>query len=204
MMGKDVEKMIQYIEEIKSGAIFAINQLAQDSAYQIKSRATHGGLSTASCTPEEKEVSGNSGIGHISTPMGKLEEYCSHMDTLEQEHYIESNQFNNCIGSPWSELKKLQAVVSMAEAYSANSMNYIGEKAGMLSVLCMVYTTATDTKWAMIYYHDYIQRGFDHLFNKDEPSITYNNGLEDEQTTGNVTQEFKENVNIPVPSIDPY
>ena len=204
MMGKDVEKIIQYIEEIKSGAITAINQLANSTAYQMKSRATHGGLSTASCTPEEREVSASSSIGHISTPMGKLEEYCDSMDTLEKKHYINSDEFNNCIGSPWGELKKLRAAVSMAETYSANSMDYIGEKAGMLSVLCMVYTTATDAKWAIIYYHDYIQRGFDHVFNKDEPSITYNNGLEDEQTTGNVTQKYDENVNIPVPSIDPY
>ena len=204
MMGKDVEKMIQYIEEIKSGAMSAINQLANRTAYQMKSRATHGGLSTASCTPEEREVGASSGISNISSPMSKLEAYCTKMNTIETEHYIGSEQFNNCIGSPWSELKKLRTAVNMAESYGANSMNYVGEKAGMLSMLCMVYTTATDTKWAIIYYHDYIQRGFDHVFNNDEPSITYTNGLNDKQTIGNINHQYDENVHIPVESIDPY
>ena len=55
----------------------------------------------------------------------------------------------------------------------------------------------TDAKWAMLTYHDYIQRGFDAKFNDKRPSIAFKQANKKDESIGNIRQDFEENVNIP-------
>ena len=57
--------------------------------------------------------------------------------------------------------------------------------------------------WAMIIYHDYIQRGFDDSFNGKKPSVTFKFGL-DKESNGNLAQKYNENVNIPTKPLEPF
>ena len=206
MMGKDVESMIKDIEKIQSACISAITNLSNATSYQLISREEHAGSAFGACSPKEIEVSANSGMAGVVSAMGALMTNYDKMCTMEKEHYVGSAEFNDSIGSPWYELKRLKNAVDAGKAYEASAapLNYVGDKAGMLAMLNMILTVATDTKWAILYYHDYIQRGFDYMFNGNEPSITYTNGLEGKQTIGNIKHEYEENVHLPEESIDPY
>ena len=47
-------------------------------------------------------------------------------------------------------------------------------------------------------------RGFDNQFNGNKPSIDFDGSKIGDKTTGNLKQEYEENVNIPEASIDPF
>lgn len=206
MMGKDVERIVHYIENIRDAAQAGIISLSSATAYQLISRAQHAGTAFGLCEPEEKEKPDGDPMGPVSSAMSALSEDVKKMDYLNDGLYVSSSEFNNQIASPWNELNKLQACVNAGAAYSGAHapFNYVGEKAGMLALLNMIMTAAVDTKWAMTVYHDYIQRGYDNQFNNNIPSVKFPSGITSDRSTGNVVQEFYENVNINEPSIDPF
>lgn len=205
-MGKDIERIVNYIENVRDATQSGIISLANATAYQMISRAQHAGTAFGLCEPEEKEKPDGDPMGPVSAAMGALSDDCKKMDYLNDGLYISTSNFNNQIASPWIELKKLENAVAAGAAYSAAHapFNYVGEKAGMLALLNMIMTAAVDTKWAMTVYHDYIQRGYDNQFNDNVPSVKFPAGISKDRSTGNVVQEFYENVNVQAPSIDPF
>ena len=206
MMGQDVETMIKNIENVKNVTSDSIVALSNGTAYRIVSSAEHAGDGYGHCAPVEVPVAYGDAMGPVSAAYSALEPYYGKMTTLEEDHYVESTDFHDSIGSPWNELKRLRTAVKKGEQYAAahNPLNYVGEKAGMLAILNEILTLSVDIKWAMIYYHDYIQRGFDYMFNGNNPSLTYTNDVDGKQTIGNLKQKYEENVNIPEESIDPF
>lgn len=205
MMGKDVERIVSGIEAVKDAASKGIVSLASSTGYQLISREQHAGLGTGPCRPQEIEVPDGDPMSAVSSALGAMGEDCGKVESLGSKLYTGTSTFNNGLGSPWGELAKLKQAVADAAAYSGGHapFNYVGEKAGMLSLLNMVMTAAVDAKWAFIVYHDYIQRGYDNKFNENKPSIKFEVGL-DKESVGNVDQDYEENVNIPKPSIDPF
>ena len=202
MMGKDVEGMIKAIENIKNVTTDAIFALANGTAYRITGSAEHAGMAYGHCVPVEVAVPYANAMGPVSGAYSVLETYYTKMKQLEDNHYVESTDFHDSVGSPWNELTRLRSAVKRGEQFG--SLNYVGDKAGMLAILNLILSLTVDVKWSIIYYHDYIQRGFDYMFNDNNPSLTYTNDLEGKQTIGNLRQDYKENVNLPEESIDPY
>lgn len=205
MMGKDCERIISGIDAVKAAAQASITSFSYETAYQLISREQHAGLGTGPCRPEEVEKPASNPMSSVSAAMAALNPDCGKMDTLSSTLYTGTPTFNNSLGSPWGELSNLQKAVADAEAYAGSfaPFNYVGEKAGMLAMLNMVMAAAVDAKWAMAVYHDYVQRGYDNIFNGNEPSITFQETLEREGI-GNVKQPYTENVNIPDPPLDPF
>ena len=206
-MGKDVERILSGINLIKDKTIEASTKLSNQTAYGISCNATHGGTSTASCTPTERSVSIKSStfIDPIREASESIIEDFDKMDSLSSNLYTSVNSFNNEYGSPWTELSLLnssiQDIGKFAGSYS--NLGYVGEKAALLSLLNMILSISIDAKWALINYHDYIQRGYDNRYNDNEPSIKFKSGI-DKESIGNVNQEYYENVNIKKQSIDPF
>lgn len=205
MMGADVERMVSGVDAVKAAAQAAITSFSGVTAYQLISREQHAGLGTGPCRPEEIEVAGGDPMSAVSSAMSAMSGDCGKMDSLGGSLYTSTGSFNNSLGSPWTELSNLQKAVADASAYSGahSPFNYVGEKAGMLAMLNMVMTAAVDAKWAIITYHDYVQRGFDESYNGKQPSVTFRETI-DNTTNGNITQDFDENVRVPTPSIDPF
>lgn len=205
MMGKDVERIVSGIDAVKEAAMSAVVSLAGSTGYQLISREQHVGLGTGPCRPEEIGVPDGDPMSAVSSAMGGMSSDCGKMDSLRDNLYTGATTFNNGIGSPWTELTRLQKAVSEGSAYSGAHapFNYVGEKAGMLSILNMIVSAAVDAKWAIVVYHDYIQRGYDNKFNGNEPSISFDRDL-DQKTVGNVRQDYEENVNIPRSTLDPF
>lgn len=206
MMGGDVERMTSGLDGIISAVSQAIISFAESPCYRIKSKEQHAGLGTGVCFPlEEEQPVGGDPMSGVSSAMSSMSSDCGKMSSLEGGLFTDSKGFNNSIGSPWSELSRLQDLVSSGTAYAGAHapFKFMGEKAGMLSILNAIMSAAVDAKWALITYNDYVQRGYDCNYNDKKPSITMKTGL-DKTTNGNLKQKYDENVNIPTPSIDPF
>ncbi len=206
MMGKDVERIVAGINAVKDAAYAGIVSLSSSTGYQLISRDQHAGLGTGPCRPHEMEVPDGDPMSAVSAAMGAMSDDTGKMKSLSDNNYTGAASFNNGLGSPWAELEKLKQAVADGSVYSEAHapFNYVGEKAGILALLNMIMSAAVDAKWAIVIYHDYIQRGYDNQFNGNVPSITFDATVSGGKTTGNLKQQFDENVNIPEPSIDPF
>lgn len=204
MMGQDVERILAGINAVKDAAVAAAQSLASSTAYKIVSSAEHAGTAFGHCAPFEIEVPAGNVTSSIKSAVDCISGDCGKMNSLSNGLYTNSSSFNNGYGSPWTELNKLTEAIDNAVSFeSSNGTDYVGNKAALLSMINIVISYAVDAKWAIIYYHDYIQRGYDNKYNGNEPSIKFTTGIEKE-TVGNVNQEFEENVHIKKPSIDPF
>lgn len=207
MMGKDVERILAGINAVKDATISSIISLSNTTAYQITSSAEHAGMAYGHCTPEEEKVpsSASSFVSPIRSAMNSISGDQSNMNALANGLYTSTNSFNNGYGSPWTELNKLESCIKSAETFASahSSLNWLGEKSGLLGLINMILSVSVDAKWAIITYHDYIQRGYDCVYNGKKPSITIASGI-DEVSMGNVSQKYNENVNIQEKTIDPF
>ncbi len=200
MMGKDCERLFSYINAIKDAASSSIVTLSNVTAYQIKCKSQHAGIGSGECISKETEVPiGTSTFtSPITNAWDNLNSDYSKMKTLENGLFTSPANFNNSYGSPWKEMHKLkEAIDDMKDYKSAHpTLLYLGEKAGLLGFINLVHTCSIDFKWALIEYHDYIQRGYDTVFNGNRPSVAHKK-TKNKYGIGNVKQKFDENVNIP-------
>lgn len=207
MMGKDVERILAGINAVKDSALSSINSLSNGSGYRMEMEATHGGTSTSKCTPKEKEKASSASafIEPIKQSMESIADDCGKMDSLCSGLYTSANTFNNGYGSPWTELNKLNESISSVEAFTSahSDLKWVSEKCTLVALLSIIVSAAVDAKWALIHYHDYIQRGYDNKYNENNPTIKFTSGL-NKESIGNINQEYHENVNIKKPSIDPF
>jgi hypothetical protein len=207
MYGDDVERILVGINLVKDTTTESINLLSEAVAYRIISDAVHGGTSTAPCHPVETEVpvSSYKFISPIRKAMDSIKEDYIKMNELAEGLYINISKFNNKYGSPWTELNKLEESIKDAEAFASKHsiLNWVGEKSGLLGLLNKILTLSIDSKWTLVYYHDYIQRGYDNQYNNNDPTIRFTSGIE-KQSIGTVKHEYSENVRIKEKSIDPF
>jgi hypothetical protein len=192
MLGQDCERMISSINSIKVTIEEAIKQIGSSASYQITTEGTHG--ETEVSNPYDISI-----LNAVSNMASNLSSDVSKMSSLGNNLYTSTSSFNNSCGSPWAELATFYDSLQNLSL----SITWMGDRITALSVLTIALSRAIDAKWAIIYYHDYIQRGYDHVYNDNNPSITTKAGLHRE-TIGNVTQDYDTNVNIPKESIDPY
>ena len=201
MYGADVEQLISGADGVKEAIMQAIISLAGVSNYAINSLEYHGGISTSRCTPVEVSVPASIG-GGVSDSISAMGSQMSRLDGLSSNMYTSAGSFTNSIGSPWKEINQLKTAVNAVSSYG--TLNYVGSKAGMLALLNMALTCAIDAKQAITTYQDWVQRGMDHMYNGNTPSITHVNTVEGDRSMGMVKQDYSDNVNIPQKSIDPF
>lgn len=207
MMGKDVERILAGINAVKDATTLCIDGLANVTAYRLESHEYHLGIPKVPCYPLEVPVPSPAStyVNPIRSAMSTISTDRNKMNTLARGLYTSINSFNNEYGSPWTELNKLEDAIKSAEVFAAahSELEWLGEKDGLLGLLNKVLTLSIDAKWALIHYHDYIQRGYDNIFNGKIPSIKFKKGL-NQESIGNVDQNYNENVNTEKPSIDPF
>jgi len=196
MMGPDVERILAGINSVKDATIECIKSLSNVSSYRINI-----------IDSREKEVKRNSSdfITPIKESITGIESDCNNMNSLNDGLFTSSNSFNNGYGSPWTELNKLNDAINIADDYASthSELEWLSEKITLLELLNMILSLSIDAKWALITYHDYIQRGYDYKYNSNTPSVTFTSGI-NKKSTGNVNQQIEENVHIPQQSIDPF
>lgn len=199
MMGKDIERVLRTINTFKDLACEKNTELSFDTSYKIAvDPFTHLEI------PEERPaIKYTKDIWNtwLGFQPGDYQKMC----ILEQVLYTSSNSFNNNYASPWTELHRLvNAIIEMKKFADAHAMlPWMGDKVALLNLLQNVLTRAVDSNRALIYYHDYIQRGYDHVFNGNTPSVTFKTTIE-RNSIGNLKQVYYENVNMPGDNYDPY
>ena len=116
---------------------------------------------------------------------------------IQKHMYTDIRNFENNYGSPWTELYMMRQKMNVALSYarSHSSLQWIGQKHSLLSLLQNSLSYIIDAKSAIIHYHDWIQRAYDHKFNDNNPSI-YLQHKEFGSTIGNIHQPIRENVHI--------
>lgn len=191
MYGSDIEKMLRQIDSTK--------KLIEDTIDDIGDELGNPWSSDAN-------LSKKTNLQKTMKKLDDLEDYCQKMDKMDKKLYVNKSECNNSIGSPWTEFAKLKIGLKDAGDFYDKwpTLKYANQKSAMLAFLNAVLTEATDAKWALVTYHDFTQRGFDNMFNNNKPSMTFPNGVDGEQTTGNLDQEVDNNVSIKKKSIDPY
>ena len=192
MMGKDIENIIGYIDNLGNAVRNGISNL-NDINLNID------------ITESDGETDWEIKLNTIKMYYESLSSEVSKIKTIK-ERMAGGENFNNSIGSPWHEIEILDKVaklsISVAEENTSDGV-FMGDEGEMTLYFHMIINTTTDAKWALTYYHDYLQRGYDTIFNNNTPSVTFTNGLNNEQTDGNI-QQTTNNVHIKTKSIDPY
>lgn len=197
MMGNDIERILGGIDAVKEASANSVDSLSNAVAYQI---------TTPDHTTElPVPVSSSSFTTPIISAMSGMSGDCSKMSSLQGGLYVSSSSFNNGYGSPWTELKRLQDAVKSLESFSSSHpiLNYVGEKAGLLGLINKTMSAAIDARWALMHFHDYVQRGFDHAFNGDIPSIVFEDG-KGQESVGNINHNYTDNVHIPPKPIETF
>lgn len=197
MMGKDVERILSGIDAVKDSAASSVSNLTSTLSYRM-------GFDEHN-RESEVHVSSASFIDPVVNSITNIDSDCTKMNDLQSGLYTDKSSFNNTYGSPWTELSKLQDSVNSAKAFASahDPLKFIGEKAALAELLNRVVSSAIDARWALMYFHDYIQRGYDNKYNDNMPSITFPGG-DGKETVGNIVHPYDENVHIPEPSIDPF
>lgn len=216
MLGNDCEKILTNINTIISAANTMTSMVINSMAGPISTTlhyggsfpyGSDGGTLNIDIDAQSTENAGASvGSVYILTDAtSALKSSASTMAALGSDLYSDTTSFNNSIGSPWTEMSVLSSACSNIEYYVSTNgdLEYTSQKIGLLSLLNSLITLAVDAKWAIITYHDYIQRGYDCVYNDNVPSITTKRTI-NEYTTGNLKQTISNNVNIAEESIDPF
>ena len=118
------------------------------------------------------------------------------MKHIDEERYVEKERFNDLYGSPWQEIyilkEKMEEMNKYADDYP--TLQWLGEKHSLLTLMQVVLSYTIDAKIACIFRHDFVQRGYDQEFNGLKPSVTWDDF--DDRTIGNVNQYIPNKVNI--------
>lgn len=118
---------------------------------------------------------------------GKLQNDISNIQRIEGKLYVKANKVHNSYGSPFTEIYDLKKKIDLCKNYSDqhSHLQWLGEKHVLLNFLQMVLTTSVDAKFAVIMYHDYLQRGYDANVNGKKSSITWDD-FNDGKSDGNI------------------
>ena len=206
MMGKDCERILSSFISIENSLSNCISKLAGLLNTPVLINGDHGHSENGNdhfiFREKESGIDISDIINNVADKIDSFMPDIEKMSTLESDLYTDTKEFNNSAGSPWSEIHALQKSINRIKDLSEPG-KFVGGKAGMIALLTMALTETINAKWALIFYNDYIQRGFDAKVNSKLPSITQV-GSDKKKTIGNVNQEFEENVNIPKESLDPF
>lgn len=193
MMGKDCERIVSGLTAVIDSLCAGIEALAPACSYQLNTTGTHG----------EAEIP-NPASGFVASAvgaMGSMSGDVGKMASLGSSLYTSASSFNNSYGSPWTEMNRLEHAI--AALPPADSLTWRGDRTRLLCLMTVALNRAIDAKWAVVIYHDYLQRGYDNQYNGNEPSITLQETI-DKEGIGIVPQDYGENVNMPPPITDPF
>ena len=206
MMGKDCERIIAGINRIQTELQEMVLTMMRISRGPIEM-----GRFTVICSEgskedfelKEKEIDlPDDLMSSVMAAKKDLDDDFDKMAILKKKLYTSTTSFNNCNGSPWTEMNQLKEKIELLDK-QFSGLKFKSELLVLMPLVSFVIGIAIDTKQSMIMYHDYIQRGYDAVFNGKTPSITFK---KDKTTNsiGNLNQPYAENVNIEPESLDPY
>ena len=171
MMGKDIERILSNVNDMNNIVLdryLDVYTLPSEKIYTIPFKNTYD----------------------------LLKEDYEKMKHIDELNFADKCNFNNSIGSPWTEFNSMMKVATLYLGFISTD--------SYKEMIPILMTQILDFKCALITYHDYVQRAFDNVYNDNEPSITFTNDSRGTQSTGNVSQKISNNVSVKDVDITPY
>lgn len=194
MMGKDIERMLSGICVVINVLEAGIDSIAAASSYRIETEGDHNEV-------EKQNIMQTTFLSSIMSAVSDIDGDLSKMISIRDGLYTDASSFNNSNGSPWTELNKLKE--SIDKFSNPVSIEFMGHRVQLLALMQIALSRAVDAKWALIIYHDYIQRAYDNIYNGNVPSIKFpGEGMK--ESTGNLTGNYTNNVHMPKQKFDPF
>lgn len=194
MYSNDIENIILNINSIKETTTQQIESLNLQLMYRVwNDPHTHGiyvpvfeGTVAVGATTEVQTFESATGVGYapITTavytdPIIQSAQAFNNsnlsMNNIKGQMYKPASAVNNSYGSPWTESDKLVERITAIQNFAAQHpiLNYINEKRALMDLLLLVIPCCVDAKWAIIYYHDILSRGYDEIYNKGVESVKW-------------------------------
>ncbi len=189
-MGKNCENVIDGIGMLLDSLTSAIISVSEGSSYQLN----------VSLLGKEEIVNGHIPLESISESISKLKEDGDKLIELGSKLFVNPKKYNNSYGSPWGEMNNLYRMIRSIQSLNPD-LRYMGDRIVALGLMNACLTIAIDAKYALQKNHDNIQQGYDKEYNDNNPSMAKKIGV-DSYGTGNITQNFEENVCYKTPN--PY
>lgn len=189
MYGSNTEKVIKLIDRIiertanihVEPVLYRIKtKLDPNSPAIINSTAvsggeshSHGAGSLELANPIATEIDHADVICNISDLQPLKSEYdniISKIHLIDDNIYVKNVQMHNSIGSPYTELYRLQKCINdvLAFSFSCTIMGeYVYAIAKAVTLLNRTLQMAVDAKWAVIEYADYLERGYNYILGQD-------------------------------------
>lgn len=166
MMGKDIERILNNINDLNNVLLNIYTEISEEYIILFK---------------------------NIHNLLNEDYEKMQHIDEL---NFADKCNFNNSIGSPWTEFTTLMSsLTTYIERINTESYK---------EMVPILIAQIVDFKSVLITYHDYVQRAFDNVYNDNVPSITFTSDSRGTQSTGNISQKISNNVSIKDANVTPY
>ena len=200
MYSKDVESIIAHIHNIRDTmASIIIDLCSENVKYRIYNEehvhelynpvaiGNGFGIAYGACLPTSTR---ESEIGPDYTPititefLQPIQEAYNDIKTdlikmtkVENNLYDQKEKITNSYGSPWAEYDNLDYIVKKIIEFGTKNpiLKYTNEKRSFIDLIQLGITCANDCKWAVIYYHDIVSRGYDEVHNNKQESIQWEN-----------------------------
>ena len=181
------------------------DQLTYSEDYSKDEHSSHEHTESGTIYEKEHPEDASSFTTSIVELGDTLQEDITKLEEIEADMYKPIEEFNNQYGSPWKEIYILKEKIDNMKTYAEEfpNLQWIGEKHSLLNLMRIVVPFAVDAKWALIHYHDWIQRAYDNKFNENKPSIAWNDFVHG-KTIGNIHQDNEGNVRIEDKTNDPF
>jgi plasmid maintenance system antidote protein VapI len=117
---------------------------------------------------ENLPVSTNPHTNSIVSYANILQVEVNKINKIVEKAHTAITRINNSYGSPYTEIYNLQNKLNacMNFAYSHPTIEYSYEKNELVNLMRSISLLAIDTKYAIITYQDYLQKGYDSIINK--------------------------------------
>lgn len=207
MMGKDCERIIKLISDIEETLTTTMINISKLNSPPIIIDGTHshdkdGNSNKLEFIEKDTPVKLSGFLSELNSMFDIILPDLVKMNRLETGLYTDPSSFNNSLGSPWTEISKFKSAIESIK--NSTNADYVGNRLEIITLMNIATTRACDAKWAMLLYHDYVQRGFDAKYNDKLPSIAFKQANKKDESIGNIRQDYDENVNIPKKPIDPW
>ena len=188
MLGSNTENALQIIDKIITvSASINVSAVSYQMTHTLISSAVSG--STASSGGDGGHSHG-AGSLHVNNPQSRedprpgiiqnvsllkplksdFDAFINRVQLIDKNIYVKNTEMHNSIGSPYTELYRLQSALNDVIFFS-RSCNYMGEYvAGCVEALRLLnraMQVAVDAKWATIMYGDYLERGYNHVLGQN-------------------------------------
>lgn len=187
MLGSNTEKLLKTLDNILTASA-SLNIAPVSYRIEITGNSDQAGAhpeTDSGSTPNHSHGPGSyqeknhpgviSNVSKLSSIKATFDAALQKVNLIDKNIYVKNTAMHNSIGSPYTELYRLQAALNDVISYS-QACNTMGEYVQACSeanrLLNRAVQLVVDAKWAVITYCDYLERGYNHVQGQNPDTTT--------------------------------